>query len=156
MLGVMDRSKPTQRAQRAKEAVSAPRPERYQRTRAAHALEAAEDYVEIIAELIASHGEARVTEIAAWLGVSHVTVVRTVARLSKAGLLVSRPYRSVALTEKGADLAAHAKHRHNVVLRFLLKLGVPGEVAEEDAEGIEHHVSAATLAAMERFAARNR
>jgi DtxR family manganese transport transcriptional regulator len=38
------------------------------------------------------------------------------------------------------------------VLEFLLALGVPKRQAEIDAEGIEHHVSSATLRCMRRFA----
>jgi len=128
---------------------------RHSRTRAAHAAETAEDYAEIIADL-SDRGEARVTAVAACLGVSHVTVVRTIARLAREGYVVARPYRSLSLTPKGVELAERSRRRHDIVLRFLLALGVPERTAQEDAEGIEHHVSAGTLAAMERFAARNR
>jgi DtxR family manganese transport transcriptional regulator len=37
------------------------------------------------------------------------------------------------------------------VVSFLQSLGVDREVAEVDAEGIEHHVSESTLEAMRRF-----
>jgi DtxR family transcriptional regulator, manganese transport regulator len=39
-------------------------------------------------------------------------------------------------------------------VEFLRALGVSESVARADAEGIEHHVSAATLAAFERFVKR--
>ncbi len=48
-------------------------------TRREHSIETAQDYVEAIAELMASTGEARAVDLARRLGVSHVTVVRTVA-----------------------------------------------------------------------------
>ncbi len=120
-------------------------------TRAAHARETAEDYAETIADLIARRGEARVTEIAACLGVSHVTVVRTIARLSREGLVVSRPYRSIFLTDQGRALAEESARRHRIVVDFLLALGVPRDAASADAEGIEHHVGPHTLQAFERF-----
>ncbi|MBN8638294.1 MAG: transcriptional regulator MntR, partial [Anaerolineae bacterium] len=41
--------------------------------------------------------------------------------------------------------------RHRVVTDLLEALGVPAAIARADAEGIEHHVSAETLAAFERF-----
>jgi DtxR family transcriptional regulator, manganese transport regulator len=126
--------------------------ERHARTRRAHASELAEDYVEVIAELIASKGEARVVDIAAAMGVSHVTVVRTVARLAKADLVIARPYRAIFLTSAGEALASQSKRRHEVVVSFLKSLGVSARAAEADAEGIEHHVSDETLRAMERFA----
>ncbi|GJQ30576.1 MAG: transcriptional regulator MntR [Phycisphaerae bacterium] len=128
--------------------------ERFRSARAAHADETAEDYAEAIADLIAREGSARVTALAACLGVSHVTVIRALARLSRGGLVVVMPYKGVALTRAGRALAARAKHRHGVVLAFLRALGVPARVAETDAEGLEHHVSPATLRAMERFVKR--
>jgi DtxR family manganese transport transcriptional regulator len=120
------------------------------RTRKAHASELAEDYVEIIAELIETTGEARVVDIAERLGVSHVTVIRTLARLQKSGLVTTRPYRSIFLTDDGRKLADHSRKRHDIVLKFLLSLGIPPAIAHADAEGIEHHVSPATLAAFEK------
>ncbi len=120
-------------------------------TRRAHAKETAEDYSEAIADLIASQGEARVTDIAGLLGVSHVTVVKTVARLQRDGWVTARPYRSIFLTEAGAKLAEMARRRHRIVLQFLVDLGIGEAAALADAEGIEHHVSDETLEAFERF-----
>jgi DtxR family manganese transport transcriptional regulator len=120
-------------------------------TRRAHAQERAQDYVEAIADLIAEHGEARATDIAKSLGVTHVTVIRTVQRLQREGLVTTRPYRSIFLTGSGNTLAARAKERHEKVVAFLEALGVPARAARIDAEGIEHHVGPETLAAIERF-----
>ena len=120
-------------------------------TRAAHASELAEDYAETIADLIDSRGEARVTDIARSLGVSHVTVVRTIARLQRQRLVTSRPYRSIFLPPRGRALAESSRRRHHTVLKFLQALGVPKAAAQADAEGLEHHLSHETLAALERF-----
>lgn len=120
-------------------------------TRRAHSLERAEDYVETIAELIEQQGEARAVDIARVLGVTHVTVIRTVQRLQREGFVKTLPYRSIFLTEEGSSLAEKARDRHQKVLAFLIALGVPPETAEIDAEGIEHHVSPATLEAFEAF-----
>ena len=125
------------------------RAEYFSQTRKAHAHEVSEDYVETIADLLEETGEARVVDLAARLGVSHVTVSRTIARLQKAGLVASQPYRSIFLTAKGEDLAAASRKRHQTVVAFLRSLGIPGHVAEKDAEGIEHHVSPDTLSAFE-------
>jgi DtxR family manganese transport transcriptional regulator len=121
--------------------------ENLSQTRREHANEIAEDYVEAIADLIAETGEARVVNLANRLGVTHVTVNRTIVRLQKAGFVTSRPYRSIFLTDKGRNLAATSKNRHEIVVAFLRSLGIPESVAEMDAEGIEHHVSPDTLAA---------
>jgi DtxR family manganese transport transcriptional regulator len=116
-------------------------------TRREHASEVAEDYVEAIADLIAETGEARVVDLAKRLGVTHVTVNRTILRLQKAGFVTSQPYRAIFLTDNGRLLATKCKSRHETVVEFLRSLGIPERVAEMDAEGIEHHVSAETLAA---------
>jgi DtxR family manganese transport transcriptional regulator len=121
--------------------------ENLSQTRREHANEIAEDYVEAIADLVSETGEARVVDLAKRLGVTHVTVNRTIGRLQKAGLLTSQPYRAIFLTEKGRTLALACKTRHETVVNFLRSLGIPERVAEMDAEGIEHHVSPATLAA---------
>jgi len=120
------------------------------RTRLAHAQERAQDYVEAIADLITSCGEARAIDLAKTLGVTHVTVIRTVQRLQREGLVTTQPYRSIFLTDPGRKLAAKAKARHETVVAFLESLGVPAAAARADAEGIEHHVSPQTLAAFER------
>lgn len=119
-------------------------------TRREHANEVAEDYVEAIADLTAASGKARVVSLARRLGVTHVTVIRTIARLKKAGFVTAPPYRGIALTAEGRALAAMCKRRHETVAAFLRSLGIPEQVAEMDAEGIEHHVSPDTLAAFQR------
>ncbi len=118
-----------------------------QRTREEHAQETAQDYAEMIAELIASTGEARVTELARRLGVTHVTVNRTIRRLRRAGLVTARPYRSIFLTRAGLKVSRESRRRHDIVAGFLRSLGVPEAVARADAEGMEHHVSRETLRA---------
>lgn len=118
-----------------------------QRTRDENAQETAQDYVELIAELIATTGEARVTDLARRLGVTHVTVNRTVQRLQRAGLVTALPYRSIFLTEAGRKLSEESSRRHEIVCAFLKSLGVPADIARTDAEGMEHHVSEETLAA---------
>ncbi|MBU6398846.1 MAG: manganese-binding transcriptional regulator MntR [Verrucomicrobia bacterium] len=121
--------------------------ENLSQTRREHAAEIAEDYVEAIADLVTETGEARVVDLANRLGVTHVTVNRTIARLQKGGFVTSQPYRAIFLTDKGRQLAATCKSRHETVVAFLRSLGIPERVAEMDAEGIEHHVSPDTLAA---------
>ena len=121
--------------------------ENLSQTRREHANEVAEDYVEAIADLVAETGEARVVDLAKRLGVTHVTVIRTIARLQKTGFVTAQPYRAIFLTERGSTLAAMCKSRHETVAAFLRSLGIPERVAEMDAEGIEHHVSPDTLAA---------
>ena len=119
--------------------------------RAQHETEAAQDYCEAIAELLDAGLEARVGRIAERFGLSHVTVSRVVRRLASEGFVVAEPRRPLGLTPRGKALAAEASRRHELVLDFLVALGVDRRTAELDAEGIEHHVSPATLRAMARY-----
>ena len=121
---------------------------RYAKARADNAQEIAADYVELVEDLSREFGEARAADLAARMGVSHVTVSKALQRLVRDGLVTYRPYRSVFLTDAGKALAAHARERHETVLRFLLWLGVPSDAAEQDAEGMEHHLGEETLRAL--------
>lgn len=114
----------------------------------------AEDYVELIADLLDAEGEARAVDVAQRLGVTQATVTAAIGRLQRDGLVETRPYRGLFLTEEGRAIAQVARHRHGVVVRLLLALGLDQATAEADAEGIEHHVSEATLKAFERFLGR--
>ena len=85
---------------------------RFGKTRSAQSSALHEDYVELIADLLESEGEARPTDIARRLGVSHATAIKAIARLKRAGLATARPYRGVFLTEKGRALAERVRLRH--------------------------------------------
>jgi DtxR family transcriptional regulator, manganese transport regulator len=80
--------------------------ERFGKTRSAQSGALQEDYVELIADLLASSGEARPTDVARRLGVSHATEIKTIGRLKREGLATGRPYRGVLLTDEGQKLAA--------------------------------------------------
>lgn len=131
------------------------RAEGFNAVRLAHRSEVMEDYVELIAELIADRGEARPVDIAQRMGVTQPTVAKNLARLKREGLIVRERYRSIFLTATGRALAETSRHRHQVVVSFLVRLGLDPETAEQDAEGIEHHVSDRTLAIFEAFLARD-
>lgn len=123
----------------------------FERVRHAHQSENAEDYVELIADLIEVNGEARVVDLSKRFGISHATVNKTITRLKKEGLVISEPYRSLFLTEQGKKLAQACKERHLIVVEFLKSIGVSDEIAEMDAEGVEHHVSEETLDAFQAY-----
>ncbi|HRY06615.1 MAG TPA: manganese-binding transcriptional regulator MntR [Hyphomicrobiaceae bacterium] len=131
-------------------------PERFSHARAAQAMAVMEDYVEMISDLMAELGEARIADIAQRMGVTHPTATKAIARLKREGLASSRPYRGVFLTERGSELAERVRARHRVVVDFLVAIGVPDETAEMDAEGMEHHVSDATLRAFKAYLRKKR
>lgn len=118
----------------------------FQRMRDAHETEMAEDYTELIGDLIDTLGEARLTDLAENIGVSHATAAKVVKRLQRSGLVHSQPYRSIHLTESGRAMADASRRRHQLVYDFLRAIGVGETTAEADAEGIEHHCSEETLA----------
>jgi len=125
--------------------------EAFQKSRDDRRTELMEDYLELIADLIDRSGEARQTDIAQRLGVTHPTVAKMLKRLAADGLITQRPYRGVFLTEEGRRLAATTRRRHEIVEAVLCHLGVDPVTARNDAEGIEHHVSEKTLKVFERF-----
>jgi len=126
---------------------------RFARQREADRTATAEDYVELIADLLREEGEARAVDLARRMGVSQATVTATIGRLQRDGLVETKPYRGLFLTEAGTVLAAEAKARHDLVVRFLIAVGLDRDTAEQDAEGLEHHASEKALAAFARFLA---
>jgi DtxR family manganese transport transcriptional regulator len=129
---------------------------RFRKARTARSAALLEDYVELIADLLAAHGEARATDVAKRLGVTHPTALKSIARLKREGLVTARPYRGVFLTEAGHAMAERVRARHRLMVKLLLAVGVPAEAAEADAEGMEHYASDATLKAFARFLSRQK
>ena len=123
----------------------------YRKVRNAHKTENTEDYLELIAELLNFKGEARIVDIASELGIAQATANKTIKRLQQQGYINREPYRSIFLTVKGQQIASRSKKRHNIVLKFLLNLGIDHKTASADAEGLEHHVSEKTLKKMEKY-----
>lgn len=112
---------------------------------------AVEDYLERISELIQTKGYARVVDIAAELKISQASVTTMVQRLDAEGLVNYEKYRGMVLTEAGEKVAARIAHRHELLTNFLRHLGLDEKVIAKDVEGMEHHVSAETFAALERL-----
>ena len=127
----------------------------FKKVRDAHRTENTEDYLEIIADLLNTKGEARIVDIANKLDIAQATANKTIQRLQNQGYVKKEPYRSIFLTLKGQEIASISKKRHIIVLTFLKNLGLDMKTAEADAEGIEHHVSDKTLKKMEQFNKKN-
>ena len=102
---------------------------------------------------LSDEGEVRVTDIAARLGVSKPSVINALKNLKEQGLLEHEPYRSVALTRKGAARAKVIRGKHNFLSVFLQNVvGVSPAIAEKDACAMEHILSGETLEKMHRLA----
>ncbi|CAN5616320.1 hypothetical protein BH20VER1_BH20VER1_31830 [soil metagenome] len=110
---------------------------------------AVEDYLERILELINTKGYARVVDIATSLSISQASVTNMIQRLDAEGLLKYEKYRGLVLTTAGETLARNIAQRHQLLTDFLRLLGVDERAIEHDVEGMEHHISPATLRAIE-------
>ena len=117
---------------------------------------AVEDYLERILELIDSKGYARVVDIATSLQISQASVTNMVQRLDGDGLLKYEKYRGLVLTRAGETLARNIAKRHELLTEFLGLLGLDQRVIDHDVEGMEHHISPATLRAIEVLTAQLR
>jgi len=110
---------------------------------------AVEDYLERIQELIETKGYARVVDIAGCLGVSQASVTNMAKRLDAEGFIRHERYRGMVLTEEGESVALAIKERHRILTDFLILLGISSAVVAQDVEGLEHHLSASSLKAIE-------
>jgi len=111
--------------------------------------ESAEDYLERIYELIEDKGYARMIDIARTLRIRQASVTQMVQRLGETGFVRYEKYRGLVLTPKGKAVARAIRRRHQVLEEFFGLLGVNGETAQRDLEGIEHHLSAASVERIE-------
>jgi DtxR family transcriptional regulator, manganese transport regulator len=119
----------------------------FKETRKNRLFEILEDYTEIIADLIESQCHVRICDIACRMGVSHVSVLKTIKRLVRDGY-VEKHSQIINLTLKGKQMALFSKRKHLILSEFLLKIGVPEHIAAIDVEGIEHYISPTTLEAL--------
>ena len=107
--------------------------------------QSAEDYLERIHELIEVKGYARVVDIASSLKVRQASVTAMVQKLGRAGFVKYEKYRGLVLTDEGRDVARKIQNRHATLSRFFSLFGLDAETQRADIEGIEHHLSPATL-----------
>jgi len=107
--------------------------------------QSAEDYLERIHELIEEKGYARVVDIASSLKVKQASVTSMVQKLGEAGYLKYEKYRGLILTKKGREVARKIRSRHQTLSRFFSLFGLNAKTQRADIEGIEHHLSRATV-----------
>ena len=111
-----------------------------------------EDYLKAIALLGKKTKVVRVTEIGKMLKVKAPSVTEALTKLSEAGLVKHQKYGGVELTTEGARIARDVNRRHEVLRRFLAEiLNVHPEIAEQDACGMEHTLSKASLEKLAKF-----
>lgn len=110
-----------------------------------------EDYLEVIFELIQQKGYATTIDISKYLNVSSPSVTKMVQRLGDSGHLKYEKYRGISLTEEGVRVAKSIRDRHGLLAEFFKMIGVTGDIANRDAEGIEHHLHPQSLQKLEEF-----
>ncbi len=113
---------------------------------------AMENYLETVYELSADGAGARVTDIAAHLGVTKASANNAMAVLAEKGLIANEKYQEIRLTAQGIELARSISQKHATIKQFLIGvLSVGEENAETDACAIEHVISKESIAAMRKY-----
>ncbi len=112
---------------------------------------AAEDYLETMLMLKEKNGYIRSVDIAQHMGVTKPSVTYTTKRLRENGYITMEPDGLINLTDSGFEIANRIYTRHKVLSRFFIKLGVPENIAREDACKVEHDLSPETFEAISRL-----
>ncbi|NBV85779.1 MAG: hypothetical protein EBS01_05855, partial [Verrucomicrobia bacterium] len=81
--------------------------------------------------------------------IAQASVTNMVQKLDAEGLLKYEKYRGLVLTTAGEALARNITHRHQLLTDFLQLLGLDPQTIYHDVEGMEHHISPATVRAIE-------
>ena len=110
-----------------------------------------EDYLEVIAELVEMKGYATTLDISRYLNVSAPSVTKMLKRLDENGFLEYEKYHGINLTDKGSNIAETIRQKHGILLEFFEILGIGHETANQDAEGIEHHLNPKTIKQLRKF-----
>jgi len=110
-----------------------------------------EDYLEVILELVELKGYATTLDISRYMNVSAPSVTKMLQRLDENGYLEYEKYHGINLTQKGNQLASAIRQKHGILLEFFEILGVNHDTANQDAEGIEHHLNLKTIRQLRKF-----
>ncbi|MEE2605533.1 MAG: iron dependent repressor, metal binding and dimerization domain protein [Thermoproteota archaeon] len=110
-----------------------------------------EDYLEVISELVDMKGYATTLDISRYMNVSAPSVTKMLKRLDENGYLEYEKYHGINLTKKGIQLAATIRQKHSILLEFFEILGIGKDIANQDAEGIEHHLNPKTIRQLRKF-----
>lgn len=112
-----------------------------------------EDYLEVISELVELKGYATTLDISRYMNVSAPSVTKMLKRLDENGYLKYEKYHGINLTQKGNSVADAVRQKHGILLEFFEILGIEHDTANQDAEGIEHHLNPKTIKQLRKFIA---
>ena len=110
-----------------------------------------EDYLEIISELVGLKGYATTLDISRHMNVSPPSVTKMLQKLDKDGYLEYEKYHGINLTSKGNQVAEVIRHKHSTLLEIFEILGIKKEIANQDAEGMEHYLNPKTIKRLRKF-----
>jgi Mn-dependent DtxR family transcriptional regulator len=96
-------------------------------------------------------GYATTLDISRYMNVSPPSVTKMLQKLDEKGYLEYEKYHGINLTEKGNKIAYTIRQKHGILLEFFEILGVGNETANQDAEGIEHHLNPKTIRQLRKF-----
>lgn len=112
--------------------------------------ESAENYLETILIITDRNGSCRSIDIANELGYSKPSVSVAMKNLRENGYIDVMGDGNIVLLPPGKAIAEKLYKRHTMLTEFLCTIGVPSEIASEDACKIEHSLSQESIEAIER------
>ena len=112
--------------------------------------ESGEMYLETILVLSKKSSHVRSIDISEYMGYSKPSVSRAVGLLKNGGYITVDKDGFITLTEEGKTLSEQIYQRHNLLTQLLVELGVPEEIAAEDACKMEHVISPETFLAIQK------
>ena len=114
--------------------------------------ESAENYLETIYVLHEKKGMVRSIDIANELGFSKPSVSVAMKNLRENGYISVSSEGYITLEPRGLEIAEKIYERHTLLTTWLMALGVPEEIASEDACRLEHVLSAESFEAIKKHA----
>ena len=110
-----------------------------------------EDYLEVISELVELKGYATPIDISNYMNVSPPSVTKMLQRLDEDGYIEYTKYQGLKLNPRGKNLANEIRQKHSDLLEFFEIIGVDSSIANQDVEGMEHHLNPKTMKQLRKF-----
>ena len=110
-----------------------------------------EDYLEVIAELVELKGYATALDISRFMNVSPPSVTKMLQKLDEKKYLEYEKYHGINLTNMGRHVADSIRRRHSTLLEFFEILNIGKEIANQDTEGLEHHLNPKTIRQLRKY-----
>ena len=110
-----------------------------------------EDYLEVIAELVELKGYATALDISRFMNVSPPSVTKMLQKLDEKKYLEYEKYHGINLTSMGKQVADTIRRKHSTLLEFFEILNIGKEIANQDTEGLEHHLNPKTIRQLRKY-----